>query len=117
MLFAFAVDEEGKMAATLGKSAFILFLSENGTREDIVPLPASLPELLKKKEVEVLFCKGIGLCSNMFLEGNNIKAVSGCVEENVQKVLADYLADTLERNRECFCSSSGRSCGECPGKF
>ena len=51
MLFAFAVDEEGKMAATLGKSAFILFLSENGKREDIVPLPASLPELLKKKGV------------------------------------------------------------------
>ena len=101
MSYAFAVDKEKKLAPTLGKADFLLILDGK-----------------VKSGAEKLFCGGIGNCSCMLLENSGTEILCGCKEKALpSELLEEYFSGNLTRDKECFCTSSGRSCGECPGKF
>ena len=116
-LYAFAVEETKTLSPTLGKSAVLLLLDENGREKAFSPVEKSLDGQLKALEVSALFCGGIGNCSRMLLEDAGVTVLFGCVEKEPARILQAYKAGALAREKECSCASSGRSCGECPGKF
>ncbi|MBP5183047.1 MAG: hypothetical protein J6331_08490 [Lentisphaeria bacterium] len=116
-LYAFAVEETKTLSPTLGKSTFLLLLDENGREKAFSPVEKSLVGQLKALETSALFCGGIGNCSRMLLEDAGVTVLYGCVEKEPARILQEYKAGVLAREKDCFCTSSGRSCGECPGKF
>ena len=118
MFFAFAVDKEKKLAPTLGKADFLLVLDEKGKEISFQTAGKNLCMLLEKSGAGKLFCGGIGNCSCMLLESSGIELLYGCREKALpSELLEEYFRGSLARDKECFCTSSGRSCGECPGKF
>lgn len=118
MFFAFAVDKEKKLAPTLGKADFLLVLDEKGKEISFQTAGKNLCMLLEKSGAEKLFCGGIGNCSCMLLESSGMEILCGCREKAIPaELLKEYFRGSLTRDKECFCTSSGRSCGECPGKF
>lgn len=118
MFFAFAVDKEKKLAPTLGKADFLLVLDEKGKEISFQTAGKNLCMLLEKSGAGKLFCGGIGNCSCMLLESTGMELLYGCEENSLPaELLKDFLHHTLKQEKECFCTSCGRSCGECPGKF
>ena len=58
---------------------------------------------------------GTGACSDVY---TGMELLYGCEENSLPaELLKDFLHHTLKQEKECFCTSCGRSCGECPGKF
>ena len=118
MFYAFAVDKEKKLAATLGKADFLLILDEKKKEISFQAAGRNMCLLLKKSGAEKLFCGGIGNCSCTLLEHSGVETLCGCREKSVPaELLEEYFRGSLTRDKECFCTSSGRSCGECSGNF
>ncbi|MBR2904480.1 MAG: hypothetical protein IKC08_01145, partial [Lentisphaeria bacterium] len=118
MFCAFAVDKEKKLAPTLGKADFLLILDDKGKEISFQAAERNIYQILTESGAEKLFCGGIGNCSCMLLESSGVELLCGCREKSdPAELLKEYLQGSLTRNKECFCTSSGRSCGECPGKF
>lgn len=118
MFFAFAVDKEKRLAPTLGKAEFLLILDRNGKEIDFQQIKTDIYTQLQKTSATHLFCGGIGNCSCMLLESTGMELLYGCREKALpSELLEEYFRGSLAREKECFCTSCGRSCGECPGKF
>ena len=118
MFYAFAVDKEKKLAPTLGKADFLLILDEKGKEISFQAAGRNICLLPAESGAEKLFCGGIGNCSCMLLENSGTEVLCGCREKaDPSELLEEYFSGNLTRDKECFCTSSGRICGECPGKF
>ena len=114
MKTALAVDESDHLSATLGSAAGFLLLSGE-ERMRLVPTE-KIPVFLKKHQVELLICDGIGNCMKDLLTSMGIEIIPG-VSGEVGEVIALYRAGKLSAGEKYSCADHGRTCGECPGSF
>ena len=113
MKTALAIQQD-RMSPTLGTvSAFILL---SGERQETVSCNEKIPLFLKKHQVELLICDGIGNCMKDLLGTMGIKVLPG-VRGGIGEVIALYRAGKLAAGEKYSCADHGRTCGECPGSF
>ena len=114
MKTAFAVSD-GSMAASLGVASAFILLDDHARRECAVSR-GNIPLFLKRHQIEVLVCSGIGSCMKDLLESMNITVIPG-VSGGADEVIARFLAGNLVPGEKYSCADHGRTCGECPGTF
>ena len=106
--------EQDRMSPTLGTASAFILLS--GERQETLACDEKIPQFLKKHQVELLICDGIGNCMKDLLGAMGIKVLPG-VRGEIGEVIARYRAGKLAAGEKYSCADHGRTCGECPGSF
>ena len=113
MIAALAVKTD-RIAATLGGAAEFMLL--DGPRTTRLPVAENIPLFLKKHQVRILICNGIGNCMLELLKTLRIEVIPG-VDGTCQEVLRAFQSGTLRPGENYSCADHGRTCGACPGTF
>ncbi len=99
---------------TLGATAEFVLL--DGQRQERIACTEKIPAFLKKHQVAILICSGIGNCMLDLLTAMGIEVIPG-VGGQLPDVIARYRSGELKRGEKYSCADHGRTCGSCPGTF
>ena len=113
MIAAVAVNGT-RISSTLGKSTGFILLDQNSMEQ--ISCQEKIPIFLKKHNVELLICNGIGNCMLDLLSAMKIKVIPG-VDLELDEVIRDFRSGTLKAGKKYSCTDHGQSCGACAGTF
>jgi len=107
-----AKDDE--IPPTLGGTAEFVLL--DGQQQERIVCTEKIPAFLKKHQVTVLICNGIGNCMLDLLTAMGIEVIPG-VGGKLPEVIRQYRSGELEPGGKYSCADHDRTCGSCPGTF
>ena len=113
MRIAIAAKED-EIPPTLGGTSEFLLL--DGQRQERIPCAGKIPAFLKKHQVTILICNGIGNCMLDLLTAMGIEVIPG-VSGKLPEIIRQYRSGELKRGEKYSCADHGRTCGSCPGTF
>lgn len=105
---------KNQLAQTLGQAEEFVLLSDG--EEERFFCSEKIPFFLKKHNVQLLICNGIGNCMLDLLSAMKIKVIAG-VNGRLEEVRERLKTNSLESGEHYSCTDHGQSCGACAGTF
>ena len=105
-----------RIAPTLGQTSEFLLLNGNGEELGSFRPAEKIPPFLKRHQVKILICGGIGCCMMDLLSAMKIKVIPG-ISGEISDVRKQFNSGNLHPGEKYTCAERGHTCGTCPGSF
>lgn len=103
-----------EMSESLGTARIFVIADREDIRWENLTEP--LLDFLQQHGVDTVICDGVGNCMLALLAMHRISVIPG-VRENIDEVILQWRAGTLQAGKNFSCTEHGCTCGDCKGNF